>query len=78
MEETMRLLTFYGGPSDGRIKPSKVHLDDTVFSEDGVYEVVANMAFFTGYIVNIDRGDVMTGDSIIDIKWDYTVENKEL
>jgi hypothetical protein len=54
----MRLLTFFGGPSDGRIKPCKVHCQfdiEIAFADDGIYEVTSDMAFFTGKTVKITR-----------------------
>jgi hypothetical protein len=66
----MTLLTFYGGPADGRLISARVK-DDIAFAENGVYEVVADMAFFTGHIIRITRSDVPDG-TIIEIIWCHT------
>jgi hypothetical protein len=71
----MILLTFYGGPADGRIQQTKIDQDGFSFVEGGVYEVVADMAFFTGHAMRITRSDVPDG-TIIEINWYYIVENK--
>ena len=51
----MRPLTFFGGPADGRIKPSHVHKKfDTLlaFAKGGVYEVIADIALFDELIMD--------------------------
>jgi hypothetical protein len=50
-----RVVIFYGGPVSGLVDEVEVNREGLTFAAHGIYEVVADMAFYTGLTFRIMR-----------------------